>query len=112
MRFTAKYLFLLIFCLALFSTTAFAGGYLVIVDVEPGADIKAIARAFDGKVLDALSGGTYLLELKRLTPAYPLTGVISAEWDDVVRANRAKGGVVAVKPGTTADWYAAQPALK
>src|SRR5215468_5465829 len=110
-RYVAKSLILLL-CLITLATPALAANYLVIVEVAPSADVKDIASAYEGKVLDALTTNTYLMSIKRLTPRYPVAGVVSIESDVVVRPSRAKGGVVAVKPSTRPDWYFSQPALK
>jgi len=112
MRSIAKYLILLLVFLAALQTRAMAADYVVVVDVADGANIKAIANAYDGKVLDALTANTYLMDVKRLTPRYFVSGVLSMEANIRMRYGRSKGGVISVKAGTTPDWYFAQPALK
>jgi subtilisin family serine protease len=111
-RSAAKYLLLLFVLLAWSATAALASDYLVIVEIANGADIKEIASAYDGKVLDALNANTYLMKLKLLTPKRAVTGVVSLETDVFVRPNRSTGGVLSVKPGTLPDWYYSQPALQ
>jgi len=94
-------------------TTAWAAeGYLYIFKVSAGANIQAIADAYDGKVVDTLGDNTYLLKIRQLTPRTPVTGVLSAESNTVVNANRGTGGVVSVSSSTAPDWYAEQPALQ
>jgi subtilisin family serine protease len=112
MRFIAKYLLLLLLALASLETRALAADYLVVVNVADGADVKAIAEAYNGKVLDFFSANTYLMDVKRLTPKNPVMGVISMESNLSVRHGRSKGGVISVKQGTPPDWYFTQPALK
>ena len=112
MRYATKSLILFLLCLFAFAGQGVAAGYIVIVDVADGANVKDIASAYEGKVLDALTANTYLMNLKRLTPKYPVAGVVEIESDVFVRPSRAKGGVVAVKPSTRPDWYFAQPALR
>jgi subtilisin family serine protease len=89
-----------------------ADDYIVLVHVTDGADMKAIADAYNGKVLDSVSANTYLMDVKSLTPKNPVPGVISMESDLSVRHGRSKGGVISVKAGTAPDWYFTQPALK
>jgi len=107
-----KILGLLVFCLSAFAAQALAANYLVIVQVDDNADIKQIAAAYEGKVLDTLRADTYLLSVKRLTPKFAVSGVESIETDGAVRPGRTKGGVLTVRTGTQPDWYFSQPALK
>jgi subtilisin family serine protease len=113
MKSIAKYLILLLVCLATLTVQAMAAEeYRVVVHVADGADVKAIADAYDGTVLDALTANTYLMDIKYLTPKHSVSGVVSMESDTLVRHGRAKGGIISVKAGTKPDWYSAQPALK
>ncbi len=112
MRSTTKLLILVLLCLTAFATQALAANYLVIVEVADGVNVKDIAAAYEGKVLDTITTNTYLMSFKRLTPKYPVTGVVSIESDVLVRPNRSRGGVVAVRSSTRPDWYFGQPALK
>ncbi len=112
MRRTLRYVVLLILLVALVTTGLMASSdYLVIVTVADGANLKDIAAAYDGKVLDSLPGNTYLMDLNRQTPKYPVTGVLSMDFANSVKDGAGKGGVLSVRPGTTPDWYYAQPAL-
>lgn len=112
MKRIATQLMLLMLCVAALGMNALAADYLVIVEIAAGADIKAIAGAYEGKVLDAVTANTYLLKLKRTQPRYSVTGIVSMELDLAVRPGRGKGGVLAVKPSTQPDWYFSQPVLK
>jgi subtilisin family serine protease len=112
-RYAAKRLILLFLCFSTLTTQALAStNYLVIVDVASGANVKDIASAYNGKVLDALSTNKYLMKVKLLTPKYPVSGVEHIELDVLVKPGRGKGGVVAVRDTTRPDWYFSQPALK
>src|SRR5882672_10582972 len=97
MRSIAKYMILLLVFLASLETRAMAADYMVVVDVIDGANIKAIANAYDGKVLDTLTANTYLLNVKRLTPRYFVSGVVSMEANIPVRYGRSMGGVISVE---------------
>jgi subtilisin family serine protease len=112
MKSIAKYLLLLFVCIASLNTYAMAADYLVVVTVADGANVNAIADAYNGKVLDSLTANTYLMDLQSLTAKHPISGVMSMDMATLVRPGRAKGGVISVKAGTTPDWYYAQPALK
>jgi subtilisin family serine protease len=112
MRPIAKYLILVLVFLVSLNTRAMAASYVVVVNVADGADVKAIADAYSGKVLDTLPGNTYLMEVQRLTPRYSVSGVVSLETNTSMRQGRSKGGIISVKPGTSPDWYFAQPALR
>src|SRR5438105_572506 len=100
MKFIAKYLILLLLFLASLQTRAMAADYIVVVDVADGANINAIADAYDGKVLDALTANTYLMDVKRLTPRNSVSGVLSMEANIPTRYGRSRGGVISVKAGT------------
>ena len=104
-------LFLLIACV-LSGYALAAAERLVTVEVSPGANVKAIADAFDGKVVDALGGNSYLLRIKLLTPRSAVSGLLSMETDSIVRSGRGKGGVVSVRSRIAPDWYVNQPALQ
>src|SRR5437588_8628666 len=93
MRSITKYLILLLVFLASLQTHAMAADYVVVVDVADGANIKAIANAYDGKLLDTLTANTYLMDVQRLTPRYPVLGVVSMEADIPMRYGRSRGGV-------------------
>jgi subtilisin family serine protease len=101
----------LILLVAAMATSAMAADYFVIVTVMAGANVNSIAAAYDGKVLDALPGNTYLMDFKRLTPKTTVAGVVSIDSTTLVNDGRSKGGVISVRPGTTPDWYYGQPAL-
>jgi subtilisin family serine protease len=112
MKSIAKYVTLLLVSLASLNANAMDVEYRVVVHVTDGANINAIADAYDGKVLDALTANTYLMDVKCLTPKHLVSGVVSMVSDTLVRHGRSKGGIISVKAGTTPDWYFAQPALK
>jgi subtilisin family serine protease len=112
MRSLVKRLTFLIVLMTLLGVQAWAGHYLVIVRVADGANIKAIADAYEGKVLDTLDTGTYLLDLKLTTPKYPVSGVEWIESDLSVGPSKAKGAVLSVGSQTTPNWYAQQPAFQ
>jgi len=112
MRSIVKRLTFLIVLMTLLGVQAWAGHYLVIVHVATGANIKTIADAYDGRVLDTLDSGTYLLDLKLTTPKYPVSGVEWMESDLSVGPSRAKGAVVSVGSQTAPNWYAQQPAFQ
>jgi subtilisin family serine protease len=96
---------------AAMATSAMAADYFVIVTVADGANVNSIAAAYEGRVLDALPGNTYLMDFKRLTPKTTVTGVVSIVSTSLVNGGRSKGGVISVRQGTTPDWYYGQPAL-
>jgi subtilisin family serine protease len=110
MRSAIRYLVILLALLA--PLPALASDYWVIFNIADGANIKIIADAYDAKVLDAVSANIYLMDVKRLMPKYPVSGVLSMDSDVLLGHGRSKGGVISVKPGTTPDWYFSQPALK
>ena len=112
MRSIVKRLTFLMVLMTLLGIQAWAGHYIVIVRVADGVNIKAIADAYEGKVLDTLDTGTYLLELKLTTPKYPVSGVEWMESDLSVGPSRAKGAVVSVGSQTAPNWYAQQPAFQ
>jgi subtilisin family serine protease len=112
MKQIAKGTALIVWWLAALCTNAMAADHLVIVEISTGADVKAIASAYEGKVLDSLTANIYLMKVKRLEPRHSVSGVVSMEMDVAVRPSRSKGGIIAVRPGTDPDWYFAQPALK
>jgi Subtilisin-like serine proteases len=96
----------------LLSVQAWAGQYTVIVHVADGANIKAIAEAYDGKVLDTLDTNTYLLQLKLTSPRYAVTGVEWMESDQSVGPSKMRGAVVSVTARTAPNWYVQQPAFQ
>jgi len=112
MRSIVKRLTFLIVLMTLLGVQAWAGQYTVIVHVAAGANIKAIAEAYDGKVLDTLDTGTYLLQLKLTSPKYPVTGVEWMESDQSVGPSKIRGAVVSVTARTAPNWYAQQPAFQ
>src|SRR4030095_12909457 len=101
----------LVLLATLFTVQAWAGTYMVVVQVADGANIKAIADAYSGKVVDSLDDNTYLVQVKLLTPKNPVSGILWMESNQVVGSSKAKGAVVSVKAGTTPDWYSNQPAF-
>jgi subtilisin family serine protease len=111
-RIANRLVLLLILVLTVLSGSALAAERLVIVQVTAGADVKAIADAYDGKVLDALGGNNYLLRIKLLSPKVPVSGLISMESNSLVRNGNGKGGVVGIKPGISPNWYINQPAFQ
>ena len=74
--------------------------YLLIFQVSEGANIKAIAQAYDAKVLDSLGGNTYLLQAKLLSPRNGVYGVISVEPNTSVSCGSGKGWLVSVNRAT------------
>jgi subtilisin family serine protease len=112
MRSIIRNLFLLLACFAFLNTYAMAADYLVVVRVLDGTNISTIADAYSGKVLDSLAANTYLMDVKSLTPKYPVSGLISMDPNALIHPGRAKGGIITVKAGTDPDWYYGQPALK
>ena len=112
MRSIVKRLTFLMVLMTLLGVPAWAGQYTVIVHVADGANIKAIADAYEGKVLDTLDTGTYLLQLKLTTPKYPVTGVEWIESDLSVGPSKIRGAVVSVTARTAPNWYAQQPAFQ
>src|SRR5262245_14197736 len=111
MRRIANHLSFLVLLLALFSVQALASSYLVVVHVENGADIRQIAEAYNGKVIDNLDDSTYLLQVKLATPKVPVSGVLWMESDQLVGPSAIKGAVVSINAQTKADWYSNQPAF-
>jgi subtilisin family serine protease len=97
---------------ALLAVQAWAGQTIVVVQIAPGADVKAIAAAYDGRVLDMLADQIYELQINRTTPKYAVSGVVWMESNAVVAANRNKGAVLSVGSQTSPDWYDKQPAFE
>jgi subtilisin family serine protease len=112
MRTIVKRLTFLMVLVTLLNVQAWAGQYTVIVRVADGTNIKAIAEAYEGKVLDTLATGTYLLQLKLTSPKYPVTGVEWMESDLSVGPSKMRGAVVSVTARTAPNWYAQQPAFQ
>src|SRR5262245_3089080 len=111
MRRIAKNVSLSVLFVALFTLQAWASNYLVVVKIADGANIKEIAEAYSGRVLDSLDDHIYLLQVKQLTPRSAVSGIEWIESDLVVGSNRAKGAVLSVNPTTRPDWYRNQPAF-
>jgi subtilisin family serine protease len=112
MRNLLKNAILLMMLIAAVAMSAMAdSNYLAIVTVTDGANVNAVASAYNGKVLDGLPGNVYLMSLKLLAPKTAVTGVVSIDSTTLVKDGRAKGGVISVRPGTTPDWYYGQPDL-
>src|SRR5438094_4308996 len=106
MRSLAKYFLLFLVSFSFLTTHAWAADYLVIVNLATGTNPKDIASAYEGKLLDALPGDTYLMVVRRLTPKYPVSGVLSMDSDSLMRNGRSKGGVISGK-----TWHAGRLVL-
>jgi len=89
----------------------FAQSYSVIVETTLNADIRSIAAALGGTVLDSMGGNVYLLSLSSIPTNYP-TGVKYIEPDTVQLSPGGHGAVFSVNPTTAADFYRNQPAMQ
>src|SRR5438093_64305 len=89
----------------------FAQSYSVIVETTPNADIRSIAAALGGTVLDSMGGNVYLLSLSSIPTNYP-TRVKYIEPDTVQLSPGGHGAVFSVNPTTAADFYRNQPAMQ
>ena len=89
----------------------FAQSYSVIVETTPNADIRSIAAALGGTVLDSMGGNVYLLSLSSIPTSYP-AGVKYIEPDTVQLSPGGHGAVFSVSPTTAADFYRNQPAMQ
>src|SRR5207247_2912271 len=89
----------------------FAQSDSVIVETTPNADIRSIAAALGGTVLDSMGGNVYLLSLSSIPTNYP-TGVKYIEPDTVQLSPGGHGAVFSVNPTTAADFYRKHPAMQ
>src|SRR6058998_1902473 len=89
----------------------FAQSYSVIVETTPNANIRSIAAALGGTVLDSMGGNVYLLSLSSLPISYP-AGIKYIEPDSVQLSPGGHGAVFSVSPTTAANFYRNQPAMK
>src|SRR5437773_10346980 len=89
----------------------FAQSYSVIVETTPNADIRSIAAALGGTVLDSMGGNVYLLSLSSIPTNYP-TGVKYIEPDTVQLSPGGHSAVFSVNPAPAADFSPNQPAMQ
>src|SRR5437867_12134652 len=89
----------------------FAQSYSVIVETTPNADIRSIAAALGGTVLDSMGGNVYLLSLSSLPISYP-AGVKYIEPDSVQLSPGGHGAVFHVSATTAPNFYRNQPAMR
>ena len=108
---TAKYLLITMLVIKGLTPAVFAQSYSVIVETTPNADIRSIAAALGGTVLDSMGGNVYLLSLSSIPTNYP-TGVKYIEPDTVQLSPGGHGAVFSVNPTTAADFYRNQPAMQ
>jgi len=108
---TAKYLLITLLVVTGFTPAVSAQSYSVIVETTPNADIRSIAAALGGTVLDSMGGNVYLLSLSSLPISYP-AGIKYIEPDSVQLSPGGHGAVFSVSPTTAANFYRNQPAMK
>ncbi len=108
---TAKYLLITMLVVTGLTPAVFAQSYSVIVETTPNADIRSIAAALGGTVLDSMGGNVYLLSLSSIPTNYP-AGVKYIEPDTVQLSPGGHGAVFSVSPTTAADFYRNQPAMQ
>ena len=108
---TAKYLLITLLVVTGFTPAVSAQSYSVIVETTPNADIRSIAAALGGTVLDSMGGNVYLLSLSSIPISYP-AGVKYIEPDTVQLSPGGHGAVFSVSPTTAANFYRNQPAMK
>ena len=108
---TAKYLLITMLVVTGLTPAVFAQSYSVIVETTPNADIRSIAAALGGTVLDSMGGNVYLLSLSSIPTSYP-AGVKYIEPDTVQLSPGGHGAVFSVSPTTAADFYRNQPAMQ
>ena len=111
MRKKAKYLLITLLVVTGLTPAVSAQSYSVIVETTPNADIRSIAAALGGTVLDSMGGNVYLLSLSSIPTNYP-TGVKYIEPDTVQLSPGGHGAVFSVNPTTAADFYRNQPAMQ
>jgi len=108
---TAKYLLITLLVVTGLTPAVSAQSYSVIVETTPNADIRSIAAALGGTVLDSMGGNVYLLSLSSIPISYP-AGVKYIEPDTVQLSPGGHGAVFSVSPTTAANFYRNQPAMK
>ena len=108
---TAKYLLIIMLVVKGLTPAVSAQSYSVIVETTPNADIRSIAAALGGTVLDSMGGNVYLLSLSSIPTNYP-AGVKYIEPDTVQLSPGGHGAVFSVSPATAADFYRNQPAMQ
>ena len=108
---TAKYLLIMMLVVKGLTPAVSAQSYSVIVETTPNADIRSIAAALGGTVLDSMGGNVYLLSLSSLPISYP-AGIKYIEPDSVQLSPGGHGAVFSVSPTTAANFYRNQPAMK
>src|SRR6516164_4178350 len=97
--------------LAVLASTAFAESIPVIVETTPNANIRAIAAALGGTVLDSTDSNLYLLSIPAIPSIYP-AGVKSIEPDSSQLASVGHGAILRVSGGTPVNFYRNQPAMQ
>jgi len=107
----AKYLLITLLVVTGLTPAVSAQSYSVIVETTPNADIRSIAAALGGTVLDSMGGNVYLLSLSSIPTNYP-AGVKYIEPDTVQLSPGGHGAVFSVSPATAADFYRNQPAMQ
>jgi hypothetical protein len=108
---TAKYFLITLLVVTGLTPAVSAQSYSVIVETTPNADIRSIAAALGGTVLDSMGGNVYLLSLSSIPISYP-AGVKYIEPDTVQLSPGGHGAVFSVSPTTAANFYRNQPAMK
>ena len=111
MRKKAKYLLITLLVVTGLTPAVSAQSYSVIVETTPNADIRSIAAALGGTVLDSMGGNVYQLSLSSIPTNYP-AGVKYIEPDTVQLSPGGHGAVFSVSPATAADFYRNQPAMQ
>ena len=108
----AKRLAFLVLLTTLLCTQSWGAPHTVVVGIAQGTDIKTIAAAYNGTILNILGPTTYLLQLNLTTPKYAVSGILWMESNHVVGPNKNSGAVVSVGAQTSPDWYKKQPAFQ
>jgi len=90
--------------------SAFAGSNQIVVQCAYGTDIKKVAAAYGGSILDYIPNtNTWLLSSSQ-SPGYLPQGVIYAEANLNVAASTGTGWILSTK--SAPDWYRLQPSFK
>jgi hypothetical protein len=106
-----RYLLMTLLMSAGLASTLSAQSFSVIVGTAPNADIRAIAAALGGTLLDSLDGNVHLLSVPAIPSIYP-AGVEYTEPDSVQVASIGHGALFRVSSATAPDFYRNQPAMQ
>ncbi len=91
-----------------FTTSAATTGYVIVIQVNPGINIKDVVKALGGVVLDSMNHGAYLLSVPSIPTILPKG--VTLELNSAVALPAFKGGIFTTK--AVPDWYKNQPAMQ